>query len=241
MAFRRKFHRGFRRRRRMPETYTLVQCVDCQNVYQDLPCSTPLVQAVELLTMRTPRNPLTDTAELSTGSDKFIVFDGCKFQSEFSHDPGETLSFPACDPPATNLVFNLRIWEAIVILPFAQGTQIPDYLPLFTNMLNQGGDLADRVLWKRISILPIFGFFGAQSIPQLETTIRDVGHGPVVVKSKAKLDDRHGLYWIRSYTHDVAGLGNPGTNDCTANVVTNPCVIPIQTDAWFKIFFHTRK
>jgi len=190
--------------------------------------------------MRTPRHP-GDPTELSSGSDKFIVFDGAKFQSEFSHDPAETLGFTTCDPSPTALTFNLRIWEAIVLLPFAQGTQIPDYLPIFTTQLNQGGDLADRVLWKRISILPIFGIGAGGGLPQLETTIRDMGHGPVVVKTRCRVDDRHGLYWVRSYTHDVFGLGNPGANLCTPDPVTNPCVIPIQTDAWFKVFFHTRK
>lgn len=236
------FRRSARgRRRRTSETYTLVQCSDCHNVYQDLPCGGPLITATEILTHRTPRNTLgVDNTELASGSDKFLVADGLKFQAEHWHDPATSQGFASCDPSPLQLVFMLRIWEAIVVLPFAQGTQIPAYLPDFTAMITQGGKFADRVLWKRLNQLPIWGL-NVVTASQLESTVRDFGHGPVVVKSKVKLDDQHGLYYVRNYTHDVAGLGNPGADSCVAQQTTNPCVIPINTDAWFKIFFHTRK
>jgi len=236
MAFRRK--RFMRRRRgRRSETYTLVECQDCHNVYGDMPCGGAFIHAIELMTMHTPRNALSDATEVTSGSDRYVTVAGVKFQAELSHDPATTLAFPACDPSPLSLAFLLRVWEALVVLPFAQGTQIPAYLPDFTSGINQSGDLADRVLWKRISILPIWGLNTTNPVPQLETTIRDEGHGPVVVKTKVRLDERHGLYYVQCYSHDVFGLGSV-IDSCIANETTNPCVIPIKTDAWFKTFVH---
>jgi len=195
------------------------------------------VDVIELMTMHTPRNPLVDATEVTAGSDRFITVAGIKFQAEHSHDPSESLSFPACDPSALQLAFILRIWEAIVVLPLAQGSFIPLYLPDFTQPLTQAGDMADRVLWKRISQLPIWGLGVSASFPELQDTMRDFGHGPQVVKSKVRLDERHGLFYVRNYVHNLAGLG-PLNASCTADSVTNPCVIPITTDAWFKTYIH---
>lgn len=240
MVFRRRFRKFGRRRRPRPETFTIVQCHNCKNVYGDSPCSSPLTDVMEIMTMRTRRDPA-DTTEISNPSDRFVVVDGIKFQSEHSHDPSETQGFGVCDPQAQNLAFLLTIWEAIVVLPFAQGSAVPAYLPNFTNANFQTGDTADRVLWKRISQIPIWGTALSAGFPQISGTLRDIGHGPVAVKAKVRLDDRHGLYYVRNFTHNVFGLGTMDFNSCTADLQTNPCVVPVVNDAWWKVFYHTRK
>lgn len=229
-----------RRRSRRPETYTLIQCQHCINVYDDMPCGGAFTDMIPLMLMSTPRNIVADPTQVSNPSDKFVVVDGIKFQKEYFHDPLESQSFAACDPGALQISMLLRIWEAIILLPLAQGTtNVPAYVPDLTAPAFQSGDLADRVLWKRLSSLPIWGT-QVTLIPQLEHTLRDEGHGPVVVKTRCRVDDRHGLFYATTYTHNVFGLvGNP--TNCTVDEVTNPCVIPVRDDAWFKIFYHTRK
>lgn len=233
--------RRFRRRRRTSETYTTIQCFGCINVWQDTSCGFPLIDVFPLLNMSLPRSSI-DTTEVTSGSDKAIVLDGIRFQAEYTHDPSESLSCPSCDPPSTSVAFNLRVWEAVVVLPLNPGSaNVPAYLPTLTSSVEQSRDIADRVLWKRISIMPIWGL-GVTTIPQLETTIRDVGHGPVAVKSKVRLDDRHGLFFVRNFVHDVV-TGNPnGSSTCSPiDCDENRCSVPIQHDMWFKIFYHVRK
>jgi len=180
----------------------------------------------------------TDTTHVSNPSDRFVVVKGIKFQSEYTHDPSETGSCPQCDPAATSLIFHLTIWEAIVVVPCAEGANnIPAYVPNLTGGINQQGDMADRVLWKRITQLPIFGGFNP---PQLTATERNTAAGPVVVKSKVRLDDRHMLLFVRNYTHNLF-IGPSGSFDCTADCVTNPCVIPVRSQFWAKVFYGTRK
>lgn len=236
MAFRRR-RRPTRRRGRKNETYTLVECMDCTNVYGDMRCGGAHVDVIELMTMHTPRNVLVDATEVTAGSDRFVTVAGIRFQAEHSFDPAESIEELSCDPPASQLAFLLRIWEAIVVLPLVQGSFIPIYLPDFTQPLTQSGDLADRVLWKRISVLPMWGINTTGAIPQLESTIRDEGHGPVTVKAKVRLDDRHGLFYVRNFVHDIFGLP-PVNASCTADPVTNPCVIPVKSDLWFKTYVH---
>jgi len=240
MAFRRKRFTSFRRRRgSRSETYTILSCQHCTNVYGDMPCSAPLVDSFPLMSMATQASA-TDTTHVSNPSDRFVVVKGIKFQSEYTHDPAETLSFPACDPAATSLIFHLTIWEAIVVVPCAEGANnIPAYVPNLTGGINQQGDMADRVLWKRITQLPIFGL-STVLYPQLSSTERNSGAGPVVVKSKVRLDDRHMLLFVRNYTHNLFGLGQ-GNFDCSADEQTNPCVIPVRDLSWFKVFYQTRK
>lgn len=213
-----------------------MQCRNCVNVYGDMPCGGALIDAFEIMTMHTPRNAISDATEVTAGSDRFVTVAGIKFQAEHLHDPAESLGFPSCDPSPLQLAFLLTIWEAIVVLPFAQGTQIPAYLPDFTSAINQTGDIADRVLWKRLTQMPIWGL-NVTTIPQLEATIRDVGHGPVAVKSKVRLDEKHGLYYVRNFVHDLA-VGTQPIPSCSANPTTNPCTVPIQMDAWFKTYVH---
>lgn len=237
MAFRRKFRR-FRRRRLRPETYTVVQCRGCINVYQSMTCTSPLVDAFELMNMQTPRSA-SDTTEVSNPSDRAVVVDGIKFQLEYSEDPGEVQSTVGADPNPLALNFMLSVWEAIVLLPLAQGTsRVPSYLPILTSTNFQAGDLADRVLWKRISMVPIFSVNLVTPLQQLEHTIRDMGHGPIAVKARCRIDDRHGLFYVRNFVHDVVIAGVPD-QPCDLSGVVN--VIPVFTDGWFKIFYHTSK
>lgn len=243
---RRKIFR--RRRRRLSETFTTVQCFGCMNVYRPTTCSAPVVDAFMIAGMSLTRNPnpLTtgDTAPLASGSDKFLTFDGCKFQFEHIHDPQETLSCSSCDPAATAVAFLLRIWEALVVLPLAPATTtVPLFIPNLSRGTEQGGDVAERVLWKRISYLPIWGIGVPGGLfPQLASTHRDEGHGPVVVKSRVKLDDRHALFYVRNFVHDVVLPDiNNSPNSCDVDCTDNHCSIPIQHDAWFKTFYHTRK
>jgi len=241
MAFRsRKFSRRMGRRRRLrPETYTLVECDGCHNVWQDATCTGPKVDVFELMTMRTPRST-TDTTEVSNPSDKFIVVDGIKFQQEYWNDPNETLDAPGADPPPTTVSFVLTIWEAIMVLPFAQGSLVPAYVPLLTNPVFQGGDSADRVLWKRITHNPIWAtpVFGGVNLPQLQFTDRDTAHGPQVVKARVRLDDRHGLYMVRNFTHNVVTQVNGESPAC---FFPGASTVAIHDNSWWKIFYHTRK
>lgn len=240
------FRRGrmpFRRRRRSrSETYTLLQCRQCINVWPDPhTCATPGIDLFLMAHMSMAKVPGADTTEVASPSERFLTVKGIKFQSEHLHDPVKSLSFPQCDPDVTTLQFLLTIREAIMVLPTLQGPSIaPAYLPNLASMVFQGGDSADRVLWKRLTILPIWGLFITSPFAQLQATHRDTGHGPVVVKSRVKLDDRHGLYYVRNWTHDVVtGAGDP--TSCSANGTTNPCVIPVEHEFWAKIFYGTKK
>jgi len=214
-----------------------MKCRDCVNVYDDMPCGGAALTAFELLTMHTPRNAISDATEVTSGADRFVTLAGLRFQAEHLSDPSEWLGFPSCDPAVNDLAFLLTIWEAIVVLPFAQGTQIPAYIPDLTSPINQTGDIADRVLWKRITYLPMWGLNTSAQFPQLTATYRDAGHGPVAVKTKVRLDEKHGVYYVRNFVHDLFGLTGE-FNSCIPNGVSNPCVIPVQLDFWGKLFVH---
>lgn len=236
-----------RRRRRLPETYTLVECRHCINVATNATCTGPRIDVFPLLAMSTHRtNAGSDPVELTTAADKFIVVDGIKFQSEMHSDPNDWQQCNPLSPPDIHqLTFFLTIWEAIMVLPLAQGAEtppIPAYVPNLTDALQQFGDIADRVLWKRLTVMPLWGTAATGGVSQLEATMRDFGHGPVVVKSRAKLDDRHALFMVRNYVHNLVfsiGGAPPCSLDCDASDAEKN--IPILHDEWFKIFYHTRK
>lgn len=234
-----------RRRRRLSETYTLFQCRSCQNMAQDMPCVSPLIDVFPLLTMNSLKDPSVDTTELASPSDKYIVFDGAKFQLEYHSNPAD---WDQCNnlpplPDVNQVTMVVTVWEAIMVLPLQQGTAgTPAYLPIFTAPGFQQGDLADRVLWKRLSHIPLWGTGTTGGVPQLESTVRDEGHGPVAVKSRAKLDDRHGLFYIRNFVHNVIfDLATGHTCDLNCDTMSVVKSIPLTTDAWFKLFYHTRK
>jgi len=207
--------------------------------------------------MRTARGA-GDTTELTTPSNKAIVFDGMKFQSIYSHDPAESVSAfcPNPDNPGPDkMQFILSIWECIMVLPFVQATvATPAFIPVVTSPNFQQGDLADRVLWKRISHLYVQGSLANpanQVFINPDTTARYNTENPVVVKAKCRLDDRHGLFYVRTMVHDIFLPFSP-INPCaipdidgccgggTQNSTPNCGFIPIITDFWAKVYYHTR-
>ncbi len=136
---------------------------------------------------------------------KSWTFGGCHFQSEHAFNP--SAGFGATWIGATD-VFDF--FEAIVVLPLMQGSiNAPAYLPAFTNTAGgfQTGDEGDRILWKRHNQLP---YWGAAIIgsSQLEATMRDQGHGPVQIKTKARLDERHAVFHVVNMVHGVAAESN---------------------------------
>lgn len=216
----------------------------------------------ELLTMSTPRGP-GDATELTNPSSKAITFKGMKFQSLYFHDPQKTLSCNIPNPSfpnANDVAFILTIWEAIVLLPLAQGTtSTPAYLVKLTDGALQEGDLADRVLWKRLSHLYVQGTtslnaFGVAFVLNPDTTARYNTEAPVVVKAKCRIDDRHGLFYVRNYVHDLFLPFSPSLScqsefdcdDCLAqsnpddNTHASCGAIPIENDFWSKIYYSTR-
>ena len=256
MAFSKRRFR--RRRRRLPETHTIRNCHQCFDMFGATTCAVPLTDMTLLLSMSTAKSP-GDTTELTSGSDKFIVFDGMKFQDEWAFDNSLTVSCNCLNPPFPNanaVQTVLSIWEALMIVPFVQGSQsTPAYLPNLTSGSLQVGDVADRVLWKRITKLRIFGQFSlpGTEIAWIDETSDRAGHGPVAVKTRARLDDRHGLYLVRNFVHDVfwpfsargaaLGCGGFDCDECTPcdNSIPGCGSIPVFNDFWAKLFYHARK
>lgn len=240
MAFRRRrsfTRRGPRGRRRLPETYTWLECSNCINIFQDAPCISPVIDSFTLLNMKVPANP-GDLTQVSNPSDKFVVFDGMKFQSEWSLDPAEAQDAVA-DPPPSQLAFHVHIWEAIVLAPTTQGARdVPAYIPVLTAAAFQTGDLADRVLWKRISSLPWWGLQVGSGFPQLvATNFAGVGEDRhAMVKARCRVDDRHNLLYVINITHNVV-IGSPQGPCDTPGTAS----IPLRHNFWAKMFYHTRK
>lgn len=208
-----------------------------------MPCNDPLIDAIEILNMETPRSNILSTQPLTVGADKAIVFHGMRFQSEHWTDPGTWFSNAACigdDSSVNSLAFILSVWEALVLLPLQQGTNAPEYLPILTGNLQQG-DLADRVLWKRISHLPMWGLGVTNNFPQLESTIRDTAHTQIEVKAKCRIDDRHGLYYVRNFVHDIF-FTTPNLTSCSPQQCPeNGQVITMFWDFWAKTYYKTSR
>jgi len=255
MVFRRRRFPMRRRRRRLPETYTRKLCRECINVYGQMTCSNPHIDIFEILSMSTPRNSA-DATEVTNPTNKFIVFDGMKFQSEYFHDPLTTFecASSAAGQFATRMAFILTIWEAVVLLPTGEGSTIaPAYLPNLAQGIFQEGDTADRVLWKRLRHLYVQGVnsnLTGTPFSNPDSTLRYQGSGPVVVKSRCRIDDRHALYYVRNFVHDVA-LAFPAANPCNPTLDCQNCqqndgdsqdcgFIPVTHDFYSKIFYHTR-
>lgn len=228
MAFRRRFpRRVLRRRRRSPETYTIVLCRQTSNVYETTTCSDADTHSFQIL------GPIQETSSLDPTTARAVVetkshtLKGLKFQAEWSTNPDDWLG-NTCDPDPFNITFNLTIWEAIVYLPLQQGSKtLPLYIPNLTGPA-QSFDLADRVLWKRLSMLPMWGAGVTGGVPQLEFTARDTAAGPQVVRAKARMDDRHALFYVWQFVHNVVLQSDPVN-----------CVIPVTLDFWAKVFYNT--
>lgn len=229
MTPRRSFRRMHRRRRRPgPETYTLINCRNQVNVHQDATCgpNAPMLIQADTVFIPTPAVGTTDptTAGAVIGEKSKVVM-GIKFQSEFIHDSLEDLEDVTC--PTTWFQFGLTIWEALVCLPLAAGSKtLPAYLPNLTTS-SQAFDVADRVLWKRLSLLHIYST--GNNGPNIVSTWGSNAGGPQVVKSKFRLGEHQGLFYVKQYVHDVAF----GPNDLEA------CIITIWNDSWWKVFFRT--
>jgi len=161
---------------------------------------------------------------------------GIKFQSKFFFDPATVINDASCDPDPNGVAFVTTIWEALAVLPLAEGFQqggaapVPAYLPNFSDPNSQADDLADRLLWKRIMHIPFWGLnVGNGIFPQLIQSgpSEPAADAPIVVKSRAFLDDKHAVFLIREYVHDIA-FGPP---------VAGVCEIPLFRDAWFKYWY----
>lgn len=220
-------------------------------------CLNPLIDVTEVLTMSTPRaHDVTHTTEVTNPSSKFVVFDGMKFQSLWFHDPNTTEDCQLMGPTfpnASTMAFILTIWEALVLLPLAQGTtNVPSYLPVLTALSLQEGDLADRVLWKRLTHLFVQGT-NSFLVPTFnpDSSARYNTETAVAVKTRCKIDDRHGLFRVINMVHDVF-LPFPPAGDCDSldcdqctaidsNNTRKECgKIPIVNDYWAKMFYHVR-
>jgi hypothetical protein len=231
MAFKRRTRTRFRRRSKGPETYTLFQCRDFINIYSEMTCTNPLNAALTVWIPTPPvgaSDPTTAGAVIGT---KGHSLQGIKFQAEHILDPTLVQEAPECDPAPSQLNFMLTIWEALVVLPLAAGSKtLPAYLPTLPAS-QSSQDVADRVLWKRLTHMPFWGLGVTFPFPEMWSTQAQgqSGAGPQTVKSKVYLDDKHGLYYVRSFVHDVFGLSD--------NV---ECVIPLTLDFWAKIWYRTR-
>jgi len=225
MAFRRRFRSLRRRRRPGPETWTVTVCRDETEVFQSMPCNDPLAIGQTIFTPVLPTGATDPTTAGAVAGEKAKTILGIKFQLEHSTDPGTWLDGDCGTPVPSQLAFLLTIFEALVVLPLQTGSKtLPAYLPRL-NMPEQSFDVADRVLWKRVSIMPMWGLNAGVGGPQLQTTIRDTASGPQRVKARCRIDDRHGLFYCRTFVHDVV---------LTLN---NECQIPVLLDGWFKIFY----
>jgi len=208
-----------RRRRRLGETYTHVGCRQANDVGSENPCNDPtnFVSTIWVPTMATgTSDPSSSGGLIGTKSHTIL---GMKFSAEYSFDPAIVTNEDA-------FAFVLTIWEALVILPLAVGSKtLPAYLPTLT-LPQQTADVADRVLWKRITHMPMWSLASTGFIPQLQSTIRDTDHGAQTVKVRARIDDKHGLFYARTVVHDfVPGAGGGDIN--------------IFLDFWAKVFYRT--
>lgn len=227
MAFR-KGTRMFRRnsrRRAGPETYTVMTCRQSTNVWVNSPCSDPLTIASAIM-LPSPNVGLDATTAAATLGQKALTIYGIKFSAEHFIDPGAALD-GEIGPLPTVAVFFITLWEALIVLPLLEASKvIPQYIPRITQ-LQQTADLADRVLWKRVTQMPYWGL-NANAGFQLQSTVRDTDHGNQVVKANCRLDDRHGLFYVRAFVHDQAGLsGSDGQ-------------LPVVMDSWWKLFYRPR-
>jgi len=252
MAFKkRRMPRRTRRRVRW-EQDRVIGCRTHYNVARNATChelctiprtppfnSTVFVDVQPLLTMTIPFSASPERYP-STMATRRMIFGGMKFESHYSTDPEEWFDAEDCGTPLNSLSFNLSIWEAIVVLPLAQGsTFAPEYIPVLTDPSVQGQDLGDRLLWKRIMQLPMWGLHSPLAVfPQLEGTVmRCQNSGPQVVKVRAAVDDRSGIFFVRQFVHDVV-FGDPDELPCQTTV--GGCDIPVFNDFWGTLFYRAR-
>lgn len=240
MAFKRRASRPRARRRRTRwEQDRIVECNFRHEVARNAICcptapAAPNTQ-IDVIPLLTMTIPFTASPERypSTMTTRRMIFGGMKFQSDWWTNPQEWAGDDNCTVNFATLTFILKIWEAIVVLPLQEGsTFVPDYLPSLACALLQGEDEADRVLWKRVTMLPMWGTQFPVSLPQLEFTNRNTESGFQVVKGRAAVDDRHGIYLVRQFVHDVF-FEPPGGPD-------DGCSIPVFNELWGTMFYRAQ-
>lgn len=185
MAFRRRSVR--RRFRRSPyDLQTAIQCRRAISIPPNSTCLSPFIDAFQLVGTTVPQSAL---PQLTKG----VVFGGAHFQLEYALNNATNFTISAAST-------GIEIFEAVVVLPYAQGAPgVPAYLPALTAVALQGADLADRVLWKRISFLNMISLDSVGV--QIDRTEEAQGHGPVVIRSKCSLDERHGIFYVANFTN----------------------------------------
>lgn len=236
-----------RRRRTHWEQDRIISCAVPYNMAKNSTCneqclvpgfSSTNLDVVPLLTMTIPFQA-TPQRFPSTMATRRMIFGGMKFESHYSTDPGTWSDSEDCSFPPLIAQFVLAIWEAIVVLPLAQGsTFTPDYLPLIASQAMQGADLGDRLLWKRVMHLPMWGSqtsLGSQV--QLEFTDRNSNDDLVVVKARAAVDDRHGVFYVRQFVHNLVVGSDPPCNQ-PGNI--GSCNIPVVNDFYGTMFYRAQ-
>jgi hypothetical protein len=193
----------FARFRRRPSPYDLQRMKICRFLVE-VPAST----CDNPFTIVTPiAGPfgVTPAQNFATPDDrgaKTWTWGGCHFQSEFGMNPANAGGATGSNTDIPT------IWEAIMKLPFAQGSfTTPAYLPnLTTGLINtQTGDMVDRIVWQRTTFMPFWGVFVQPGI-QLQHSGRDIGHGPLQIRSKVRCTEREGMFHVQCH---VNGFGNP--------------------------------
>jgi len=228
-----------RRRRRRWEQDRIIGCQTPYNMARASPCCTtggpivcqPFIDAFPLLTMTLPFTAAPERYP-STLATRRMIAGGFKFQSDWWINPQEWSGdgCPGTFGGMANVNWVQKIWEAIVVLPLAEGsTFAPAYLPNLACAAQQGVDLADRVLWKRVTMLPCWGFDVAQVLPQLEFNQRNSEAGPIVVKVRAAVDDRHGIFMVRQFINDI--VWDPA--DCS----NTDCTVLLHNELWMTMFY----
>lgn len=200
--------RSFRRRRFRSsqtkwETSRIVKCGEQLLLPGNATCSNAFTDMFAILSMEFPFSSVPEMYPATLGA-KRLLFGGLKFDATYTIDPTDLVGG---DPNQFPLVTGfIHLWEAIVLVPTAPGTHFaPAYVPIITNAASQGGDVADRVLWKRLSTIPYWGTTIQPGV-QLTAPVRDTNYHEVAVKTKCIVDDRHALYYVRSFVHPWAAL-----------------------------------
>ena len=158
-------------------------------------------------------NVVTPGAQLAA---KSWTFGGAHFQVEWSINPA---TFTIATGSGTDI---MQLFEAVCVLPLLEGSfTSPAVLPRFTNTAAgfQVGDAGCRVLWKRVNTMPFWGAILQPGI-QLQSTMRDEGHGPVQIRTKARLTEREGIFHVFNIIHGFASETSIGS---------------IVLDAWWRV------
>lgn len=246
MAFRRRA-RSFRgRRRRLHwEQDRVINCHQFFNIAKNSTCNELCNQAPQFSSMNLDAFPLlTMTIPFqaapfrvpSTMATRKMLFGGMKFESLWSLNSANFFDSEDCGQPLAALAFQMTIFEAIVVLPLQQSSFVaPAYIPVLASTAQQSEDLGDRLLWKRLTILRAIGT-GFTITPTLDESRYDTAGGQQVVKVRAAVDDRHGIFMVRQFVHDIVFGTDPPCN----NGSLGGCIIPLINDLWGTMFYRAQ-